>query len=88
MRQDHSREAESHSGSGGSSGAAGDQSLHDIGAVDHNDSAPVDAIQRALAYGIDISLLRSNLQRSISERLDALEANAAFIQEVSKREPG
>ncbi|HEV2148837.1 MAG TPA: hypothetical protein VGR37_15640 [Longimicrobiaceae bacterium] len=47
-------------------------------------ASPSDPIQRALAYGIDISLLRSNLQRTVAERLNALDANAAFIRGIRR----
>jgi hypothetical protein len=39
-----------------------------------------DAVRVARDYGIDISLVRSALQRTPAERLALLEANAAFVR--------
>ncbi len=40
------------------------------------------AVDRAREYGIDISLLEANLQRTMSERLDGLTAMAALFEEA------
>lgn len=39
------------------------------------------AIERAREYGIDITLLEANLQRTMSERLDGLTAMAELFDE-------
>ena len=36
----------------------------------------------AAAYGVDISLLRAQLLRSVDERLRLLEANVTFVREA------
>jgi hypothetical protein len=43
------------------------------------------AVDSALRYGVDISLVRAALTRTPAERLDMLEANAAFIREMRQR---
>ena len=44
-----------------------------------------DARRRAQAYGIDLSLIDSNLRRTPEERLAALDANAAFVRALARR---
>ncbi len=46
-----------------------------------------DGRARARAYGIDLSLIDSNLRRSPDERLRALDANATFIGALGTRSP-
>jgi hypothetical protein len=48
-------------------------------------SSRKDAIAAARDYGIDISLLRSALERTPAERLSLLESNAAFIRGMRRR---
>ena len=43
-----------------------------------------DALARATAYGVDLSLLRDGLAGSVSDRLARLDENAAFIRELGK----
>lgn len=40
---------------------------------------------RAAAYGVDLSLVNSNLRRTPDERLRALDDNAAFVSAVRRR---
>ena len=42
------------------------------------------ALDHALAYGVDVSLLRDGLSNSVSDRLALLDENAAFIQELRR----
>ena len=42
------------------------------------------ALDRALAYGVDVSLLRDGLATSVSDRLALLDENAAFIRELRR----
>lgn len=44
----------------------------------------IDALARAEAYGVDVQLLRDGIGISVSERLERLDQNAAFIQELRK----
>jgi hypothetical protein len=44
-----------------------------------------DARARAHAYGIDLSLIDSNLRRTPEERLRALDANAEFVGALARR---
>ena len=46
---------------------------------------PADARARAHAYGIDLSLVDSNLRRTPEERLRALDANAEFVGALARR---
>ena len=43
-----------------------------------------DAIQRAIEYGVDISLLKENLRRTPAERIERLERVLEFMQEVRR----
>lgn len=43
-----------------------------------------EAITRAKAYGIDISLLEAALNRPVRERLERLNANSEFLRELRK----
>ena len=43
-----------------------------------------DAIQRAIEYGVDITLLKENLRRTPAERIEYLESVIAFLQEVRR----
>jgi enoyl-CoA hydratase/carnithine racemase len=47
-------------------------------------TATKDAVRAARDYGIDISLVRSALQRTPAERLALLEANAAFVRAMRR----
>jgi hypothetical protein len=44
-----------------------------------------DARARARAYGIDLSLIDSNLRRTPEERLRTLDANAQFVSALARR---
>jgi hypothetical protein len=46
--------------------------------------AGADALSQAEKYGVDLSLLREGLKLSRAERLEALDANAAFLREIRK----
>lgn len=48
-------------------------------------SSRSDPIQDAERYGIDISLLKAGLSRSVNERLTRLDANAEFLRELRSR---
>ena len=43
-----------------------------------------DAIQRAIEYGVDITLLKENLKRSPTERIENLQRWLAFAAEVQR----
>jgi hypothetical protein len=49
-------------------------------------SSRKNAVAAARDYGIDISLLRSALERTPAERLSLLESNAAFIRGMRRRQ--
>ena len=57
----------------------------EVGAPGLADGPPGDPIARAAEYGIDISLIRSNLQCTVTKRLNTLDANAAFVRGVRRR---
>lgn len=42
-------------------------------------------IERAIAYGLDIGLIQSALERSPAERLALLDSNRAFVYEMKMR---
>lgn len=43
------------------------------------------AVTRAREYGIDVSLIHGNLQRTVAERLRALDTNAEFVRVLRDR---
>ncbi len=43
-----------------------------------------DAIQRAIEYGVDITLLEENLKRTPAERIEHLESVIAFLEEIRR----
>jgi hypothetical protein len=47
-----------------------------------------DARGRAHTYGVDLSLIDSNLRRTPDERLRALDANATFVRALARRRAG
>ncbi len=43
-----------------------------------------DAIQRAIEYGVDITLLQENLKRTPTERLESFQHWLAFAEEIRR----
>ncbi len=51
---------------------------------DQAEKTEPDAIARAIAYGVDITLLVENLKRTPTERIENLERWVAFLEEVRR----
>lgn len=63
--------------------AAGFQASAELEAIPRLDRKwKLDALARASAYGVDLSLLRDGLAGSVSDRLARLDDNAEFIREL------
>ncbi len=45
------------------------------------------AIEKAVAYGVDLDLLREGLKLSPAQRLERLDASAAFVQSIRRARP-
>lgn len=46
-----------------------------------------DPLAEAAAYGVDLSLLRASLRRTPAERMDSLDADAAFLDAARRVRP-
>lgn len=51
---------------------------------DQTEKAEPDAVARAIAYGVDITLLVENLKRTPTERIENLERWVAFLEQVRR----
>lgn len=45
---------------------------------------PEQVLQEAAAYGVDLSLIDSNLRRTVEQRLRALDENVTFLREAHR----
>lgn len=51
---------------------------------DQTEKAEPDAVARAMAYGVDVTLLIENLKRTPTERIENLERWVAFLEQVRR----